>query len=533
MLLEIHYSHGEFNARAPRDELRLRAAKWRWCAKRSLWYTKSYVAALRLRDEMGEGSAKDQLSRKILTHTPWPESPPFPPELKPKAFQIMAAKFALARNRSYLALDPGLGKTIVAALIANALHQHHRGRATFVYMCPPFMVENVREEMLKWRYSVKLHPEVQFRGVPLECNFLIFPDSMLNSYPDTRDLDDLTWSAKKLGAHTVLMVDEAQRFGQLESMRTESLLGWWEKKNKQKKWHMGVADLFDRIIWLSGSPVQSKTMELFPILDHSAPETIGFANKFGYGARYGGMKRNAFGKFEFKGSTRTEELKERIQPAFMLRLRKDKLKLPPKVEELLIVAPNMSPKLTKIDKTVLRKYSPADLMEAELKEKHGLHDLHLATYRRLLGLEKVEPTVEVVKGTLDYTDEAMLLFGLHTEVVEQLAHKLSAFKPIVVTGKVPVKHRLGLVKEFQSNKKRPLFIGNIDACGVGFTLTKATQVIIAEPSYVPTKNDQASDRAHRIGQTDSVYVRYIVFKNSHDRKVIETNLKKRNAINTI
>lgn len=538
MHLEIHYSHGEFIARAPRDELRLRAAKWRWCAKRSLWYTRSYVVALRLRDEMGEGSAKEQLRRKILTHTPWPSAPPHPPELKPRTFQRMAAKFSLARNRSYQALDPGLGKTIVAMLIANALHQHHRGRVTFVYMCPPFLVENVREEFLKWRYSTRLHAEIQFRCVPLECNFLIFPDSMVNRFEDTRDLDDLTFEAKQKGHHTVLFVDEAQRFGQ-DSMRTQSLFGWQEKKKvkgeRRKKIieHLGVADLFDRVVYLSGSPVQSKTMELFPVLSHSAPECIGFMNMYEFGFKFGGAKKNDYGKIEFKGSTRTEELRDRIQPAFMLRLRKDKLKLPPKIEELLIVAPGMSAQLTSIDREMLRKYSPQDLMEAELKKKHKVDELHLATYRRLLGLEKVAPVAEVVEGTLEYSEEAMLLFGLHTEVIEKLAHRLRAFKPIVVTGATPNKSRHLYVKEFQSSKKRRLWIGQMEACGIGMTLTKARQVIIAEPSYVPTKNDQASDRAHRIGQTDSVYVRLAVFKNSHDRKVIETNLKKRNAINMI
>jgi SNF2 family DNA or RNA helicase len=70
-------------------------------------------------------------------------------------------------------------------------------------------------------------------------------------------------------------------------------------------------------------------------------------------------------------------------------------------------------------------------------------------------------------------------------------------------------------------------IGNYKAMGVGFTLTRATRVIFVEYSWNPAENEQAADRAHRIGQTETVFVQYMVYKDSVDKKVIERILKKR------
>ncbi len=78
-----------------------------------------------------------------------------------------------------------------------------------------------------------------------------------------------------------------------------------------------------------------------------------------------------------------------------------------------------------------------------------------------------------------------------------------------------------------------MLIGNYLAMGIGFTLTKATRGLFVEFSWVPGENEQAGDRMHRIGQTGSVHIQYMVYKNSIDKKVIEALLRKRKATNII
>lgn len=529
-ILDFNFEGGVFSTRAEPKNQTLRSAKWRYCQRSGLWYTGSYVAASRLRDLM-EGSARDELKRKTLTIAPWPGKPPHPPHETPLKFQPNAARFVLARNNSYLAAEPGLGKTIMAMLVFNALMEATDDGWAFIYMCPPFMVANVIEEFEKWKFR-KHHRCIRHNvGWPIPTDMVVFPDSMIARSEDVREIEDFCEEAHRAGKKTMLFVDEAQRFGGMESMRTEALFGYQDKNVKNvfnmKIKHPGVADLFDKRCYMSGTPVQSKNLELFPLLNHSAPETIDHMNLYQFGRRYCGLKRNGYG-VEFTASTRSEELAARIKPRFMLRLRKKLLNLPPKLEELLFVSDDLPPRLASMDKEILKHYSPQDLMEAEMKKKHGIEgDLHLATYRKLLGVEKIRPSVQVINSILENSDENLLVFALHIDVTEGLAEKLKQHKPILINGKVPVDKRFQLCKKFQASKDRRLLIGNIDACGLGFTLTKATRVLIVEPSYVPSKNDQASDRAHRHGQKDSVYVQFLVYRNSVDRKVMETIFRKK------
>src|SRR5690606_36049177 len=129
------------------------------------------------------------------------------------------------------------------------------------------------------------------------------------------------------------------------------------------------------------------------------------------------------------------------------------------------------------------------------------------------------------------THENILLFAIHKATVAGLAEKLKEYKPLVITGDVHEDKRQDLVNTFQASKAHRVFNGNIQACGVGFTLTKATRVLFVEFSWVDGDNQQASDRAHRIGQNQSVLVQYVVLKDSFDRTHMEVLLKKRgNAI---
>jgi SNF2 family DNA or RNA helicase len=182
--------------------------------------------------------------------------------------------------------------------------------------------------------------------------------------------------------------------------------------------------------------------------------------------------------------------------------------------------------VTNFDIKVLRESSPEDILGAT-----SFAGVHLATYRRELGNLKVEPACSYISALLSETDEVLLVFAIHKEVIKKLSERLARFKPFVVTGETPMTKRHEAVKAFQSGQSK-LFIGNIQALGVGFTLTRANRVVFVEYSWVPGDNDQASDRAHRIGQHDHVFVQYLIYKNSLDRAILETLLSKKKVVKT-
>jgi SWI/SNF-related matrix-associated actin-dependent regulator 1 of chromatin subfamily A len=462
-----------------------RKAGFRWMNERKHWCTQSPVVAARLR-EYADESAKVQINRILLLHEPWAGRISYPKNFKPMPFQLDGVVFAMSRNRSYLAFDPGLGKTATAAMIARTLKPLH-----VVYICPPFLKQTVQYEFEKL-------------DAPLT---LVVGDSMIHRDAVQKEIGQLTQKGNSL-----LFVDEAHRFKTENSRRTKTLF-------------KTITPLFSKVVFLSGTPMPNRPIELFPLLSSAAPETIDFKNKFEFGRKYCAAHRNGFG-WDFNGASNMKELAEKVKGAFMMRRRKSEVlkDLPPKTEELVLIGDNLSPTLSAVDRGILKSFSPEDLMG------HLAPNDHVSTYRKELGKLKSPKAAAFIKEILDDTTESILVFAIHKDVVARLAKDLSDYNPLIITGDVPTQKRNQIVTLFQNDNTQRVIIGNVDACGLGFTLTKATRVVFAEFSWVPAINDQASDRAHRIGQKDNVLVQYLVFKNSIDRTVIETILRKRNVI---
>ncbi len=480
-------------------------------------FTDSHRVASGFRIHADE-SAKKELNRVFIDVTPWPGCAPFAPAgLTPKDFQIEAALFALSRNRSYLALDPGLGKTIVIALVINALRATFRHSEKVVIINPPALLVNTAEHLKRWCDII----DEDFEGIqifngdisPL-TDILIVPDSMIHRKSVMEAITNFVAID-----HATLFVDEAQRFKSPTAKRCKAILG-----------RPPLTRLFEKSVFLSGTPIENRTMEIYPVLKRCAPESINFMDRFDFGMRYcAGHLDEETGHFDFSGDSHSEELFTAVKKDFMLRMKKtDVMKeLPPKVHELVFIGENLPPRVAELDRKILKEFSPTDLMKAKFNTPY------LSTYRRLLGIEKASLAIEYVKNLLTDTDENVLVFAIHKDVVQMLVEGLKGFSPLVIVGAVDKKHRQGIVDEFQNNPKKRLFIGNIDAAGVGFTLTKATQVIMVERSWKPSANEQASDRAHRIGQTQTVFVKDLVFVNSVDRVVIETGIRKSKTINVL
>lgn len=481
-----------------------KANGFRWSTDLKVWYTSDLSVAAKLRDYAVD-EAKTKLGEVFLQKTPWSlPLPALPDGLTLLPHQALAIRFALERNRCYLGLDPGLGKTICAAVIASAL------KRSVVYVTPPFLVGNVKAEFEKWA------PEVDLR---------IIRDSMLTSEPTKstrKEIEDFIQEVPH-----VLFVDEAHRFKNAEAKRTQALFG---HKRKAAAPITGLASYFKRQVYLSGTPMPNRPIELYPVLSAIAPETIGFMNQFEFGRRYCAGHKSQWG-WDFSGASNMAELRDRvIHPLgpFMLRMKKDLLDLPPKTEELFVVSEGMSPALAKMDKLI----GWEDLMKEQIAEEQEdpKEYLHLMTYRRLLGQEKARLAVPYLKSLLEETEENILVFAYHKDVIAYLEEELGEWQPIVITGETPVDRRQNMVKEFQEQGTKRLIIGNYLAMGVGFTVTKATRVVFIEFDWVPGVNDQAADRTHRIGQKNSVLVQYVVYKDSVDKVVIETLLRKRKAL---
>jgi hypothetical protein len=103
-------------------------------------------------------------------------------------------------------------------------------------------------------------------------------------------------------------------------------------------------------------------------------------------------------------------------------------------------------------------------------------------------------------------------------------------KCVKVYGGMPEKERQDAVDQFQNDPECQVFVGGIQAAGVGITLTASSTVIFAELSWVPGEVTQAEDRAHRIGQTETVLVQHLVLAGSIDARMAQTIVGKQAVI---
>lgn len=415
------------------------------------------------------------------------------PSLFPHQQDALAFILRNFRNghNAYLAAEAGLGKTPVAAHVSI-----NQSKARCFYVCPPFLAENTRYE---------------FRRFGAAEPFVI-PDTKLGQSEFRKEI--LAELKKYPKSHRMLVVDEAHRF---------------KGKSQRADFLFDLARQFQRILFLSGTPMPNgRPIELWPFLQFAPPGQFNM-RKFDFALKYCQAHQNGFG-WDYNGVSNFAEFRARLEKEFLLRQKKSLIQLPPKIESLFLLdkAGKLS-KLEKFEEAVKAGADNDDDMEELLSQAHkGGGSLHLMEYRRLLGEAKAPQAAEVILNWLEENPtEAVVIFGIHRKVLAIIAEKLAEYEPLIIDGSVPTEERNAIVKEFQENPARRVFLGNIKACGVGFTLHKSSNTFLVESEWNDGENSQAIDRLHRIGQKSTVYARYIALKNSFDEKLLAYLLKKR------
>lgn len=530
-MLRLVFTDGIFILKCDYEKRHIpRQAGFRFDLGSKSWYTENPGRAVRLRDH-ADVSTRKRLDRLLIRRSPWSGPLPYPEGLTPYPHQLEAASFALGQSRAYLGLAPRLGKTIVSAIAINAL------RCPAVFITPPFVARSIEAEFKKWLLVGPIIERLEpGKDEEFPADVLIVPDSLLDR-PETRR--KILAVGKKPGLEPkrrVIFTDEAHRFKDDEANRTKALFGDPAKKKR------GLVHYFSRQIYLSGTPMPNRPIELYPVLSNAAPETIDFMSKFEYGMKFcSGHKkeeicpkchgrsgrachyckgRGGFSNgYDFSGASNLPELQKRVVGPFMLRMKKVP-GLPEKIEELVIIG-DAPPKLLQMESKLLHEASPEDLVAGRVPSAH------VATYRRELGKLKLKPAVDFIRSLLDDGEESILVFAYHIDVVEGLVKGLERFKPLKIRGGMNSAERYSIQQTFQGDPSRRLIIGNYVAAGLGIALDKADRVVFVEYSWVPAENDQASDRGNKIGGKDDLFVQYLVYENSIDKKTMDVNFRKK------
>jgi SWI/SNF-related matrix-associated actin-dependent regulator 1 of chromatin subfamily A len=139
---------------------------------------------------------------------------------------------------------------------------------------------------------------------------------------------------------------------------------------------------------------------------------------------------------------------------------------------------------------------------------------------------KMKSALEWLNESFIENNEKVVIFGTHKETIDALMDHFGDIA-VKIDGSTSQKDREKAVNEFQNNPNVLVFVGNIQAAGVGITLTAASNVVFLEFAWVPGLMTQSEDRLHRIGQKNAVNVYYLLAENSIDEMIMSMLERKR------
>lgn len=287
----------------------------------------------------------------------------------------------------------------------------------------------------------------------------------------------------------------------------------------------GVQSEAWNVILLSGTPTPNHCGELYEHIRTFWPWAAPNLTQAQFEERYCRYKDTVYGR-QITGSKNQKVLGEALKDVVLRRRKQDVLpELPPLiVQDAPLVPADAGPiDLDFFDNFALAVPDDDDgLIEAT----------NVAELRKQLGLAKVQAVAAWMRERMQSTRK-MLLFCWHLEVIERLRQALLEFEPVVITGGTSPKDRTLAIGRFQTDPNTRLFIGQIIASGTAITLTAATEVAIAEPSWVPGENHQAICRAHRLGQRDSVLASFLYLPETLDERIMQAFRRKAREISEL
>lgn len=405
-------------------------------------------------------------------------------------FQIEGLDFLhRTGGRALLADLPGLGKTY------QTLAYMEEVKFRKVLVVSPasvsYMWQDKTKELLGWSTDVIEGYTNPFdeRARVIICSYAVF----------TRRVDKL----KSLGFNLVVF-DEAHALSNTTSARSRA------SRLLQTQ----------NVLLLSGTPFLNRPKELWPLLNLLQPGVWSSFWKFAH--RYCDAKRDYFGHWNFDGAENLAELKDKISTIMIRRTKEEVLKDLP---ELTI---NYLPYLTQSE-TLVRSYKEA--YEVAKKATTPVRGRLLAL-RRVVGLMKVKPGIELAEDLLVDPNSKVVLFAIHKTVVAELHEGLSNYKSILIVGDTPQEERNNLVQQFQNDPDTRVAIIS-EAGGEGINLYAASNLIFVERAWNPGKETQIQGRIHRIGQKNNCQIYYIIAKATIDERIHQIINKKKEVLGQV
>lgn len=514
-----------------------------WAVK---WWEAVALTEKQIADKVVEDAARAE-SLTLSKATDADVEIPTPPTLSEAGINYLPfqrAGIVYGRDRKAILIgdEMGLGKTIQAIGIWNSDPQD----APALVVCPASLRLNWKKEFEKWAVR--------------PVRVAIVNGGGKTAWPEAGSFDVLVINYDVCGKHKakldstewgIAILDEAHYLKNPKSARTVALYG--RKKSKNTKTGVDIPAVKPlaaaKKICLTGTPLPNRVVELFPMIQFLDPDGLG-KDFFKYAMRYCDAKRGQWG-WDFSGSSNLGELQTELRSRFMVRrLKADVLtELPAKRRQVISIPSNGSTGIVNAELEAFRTHEETlnnlaaylELAKCESEEaeaearseygkKRGLVIAEMTKLRQEVALAKVEKAIPLIEDALGYDGAVtpLIVFAHHKAVQAKIVEAFPG-RCALVNGDTKLEDRQAAVDAFQ-NGEIDLIVGGFGPMGTGWTLTRSSHVMFIELDWVPGNLTQAEDRAHRIGQLNSVLVQHVVLEGSLDEIMAEKLVKKQDVI---
>ena len=397
-----------------------------------------------------------------------------------------------------LADDMGLGKTLQAIALLTNLHEEKKKKSMVIM--PKSLIYNWENEIK--RFSPKLKVGVYY-GINRDFSSLKKVDIILTTYGTIRnDIENLLEQKFDL-----LVLDESQNIKNINSQTTKAVLLLNAKKR----------------VALSGTPIENNLLELYSLFRFLNPEMFGSVQEF--------TNDYIVPIQKYSDTSTIEELRKKIYPFLLRRVKKEVLvDLPDKIEKLVYVDMNdehrrFYEERRKYYYSLLEKNTSSQgnfdkffVLQAINELRHIVSSPELES-KKIISSKKevlIENVIEAIEN-----NHKVLVFVNYLSSIESICDSLkeNKIKYLKMTGQT--KDRQNLVDKFQNDSRYKVFVMTLKTGGVGLNLVSADTIFIYDPWWNTTVENQAIDRAYRLGQDKTVFAYKMIMRNTIEEKILK------------
>ena len=384
-----------------------------------------------------------------------------------RRYQAFGAKYAIVQKHTILGDEMGLGKTIEA--LAVLCHLKRQGRTHFLVVCPASVLVN-------WEHEIIRHSRL---GRPLRLHG---PERIqrLGVWKDQGGLAVTTFDTLRLLnlpnnlAIAAMVVDEAHFVKNPRAQRTIAVRQWLSRAGCS--------------ILMTGTPMENRVEEFQTLVDHVQPDTgLALGNENG-----------------FLGA---EAFRRAVSTVYLRRNQSDVLQeLPERIET---------------DDWLTLEGAAADTY------RRAVESGNFMAMRRAAFMTDDPSKSPKLTRLLEITSEAAdrglktVVFSFFRDVIARVHEELVQRATEPITGNVPAGRRQQIVDQFTASASPSVLISQVEAGGVGLNLQTASVVILAEPQWKPSTEEQAIARCYRMGQVRRVEVHRLLTEDSVDERMVE------------